>query len=114
MAAAAYAGTVGLLGGGLHFTSAIDARLPWHSLPLAGTGLLVAVALPMTVTAWVNWRGHRRAADAAIVAGAALLAWIAIEIALIRTYSWMQPVCAGYGVLIAALGWRARTGRHTG
>ena len=39
-------------------------------------------------------------ADAAVVlAGLALVGWIVGEVAFLRTFSWMQPVCAGYGAL---------------
>ena len=43
-----------------------------------------------------------------MLAGTALVGWILLEIALIRTFAWLQPVCGGYGLLVAALGWRAR------
>ena len=49
IALSAYAGTVGLLGGGISFGDTIDARLPFDSLILAGLALLAIVAVPMTV-----------------------------------------------------------------
>jgi hypothetical protein len=40
-----------------------------------------------------------------VTAGLALVGWIVVEVAFIRTFSWMQPVCAAYGALLAGLGW---------
>ena len=51
IALSAYAGAVGLLGGGISFGETIDARLPFDSLILAGLALLAIVAVPMTVAA---------------------------------------------------------------
>lgn len=112
MAVAGYAGAVGLLGGGIDFGPAITGRLPWHSPVVAGMALLAVVAAPMTVAAAAAWGGHRWAGPTGVVAGAALVGWIVVEVAVIRTYSWMQPFCAGYGLLVAALGGRAAAGRR--
>lgn len=111
MAGAAYAGALGLIGGGIDFgglQATILDRVPFHSTVLAGVALLAAVALPMTVAAVAAWRGTVRAPEIVAVAGLALIGWVVVEIAIIRTYSWMQPFCGTYGLLVTILGWRLR------
>ena len=61
IALSAYAGAVGLLGGGISFGDTIDARLPFGSLLLAGLALLAIVALPMTVAAVAAAKGTHTA-----------------------------------------------------
>jgi hypothetical protein len=105
MAVAAYAGVVGLMTGVLDMGTLLNGRLPFGSPVLGGLALLVIVALPMTVAAVAAWRGLPWAEAAVVTAGLALVGWIVVEVAFIRTFSWMQPVCAAYGALLAGLGW---------
>lgn len=42
------------------------------------------------------------------LAGAALIGWIVVEIAFIRSFSWLQPACALYGAAVLGLGLRLR------
>jgi hypothetical protein len=113
MAAAAYAGVIGLAGGSIDMGGVVNHRLPLHSPVLPAVALLAVVALPMTAAAAAAWRGIPRAPEIVAVAGLALLGWIVVEIAFIRTFAWLQPVCAAYGALMVALGWRlARTRAH--
>lgn len=109
MAVAAAAGAVGLVGGGIDFGEPIHSRLPLGSYPLAGVALALLVAVPMGAAAVAAWRRDREAAKWAIVAGAVLVGWIAVEVAFIRTYSWMQPVCLAWGAAVLATGWRMRS-----
>jgi hypothetical protein len=117
MAVAAGVGAVGLIGGGLDLGPTVTARLPADSPGLAGVALVLIVGLPMTTTAVAGIRRSPAAADLAVLAGAALVGWIAIEAAVIRTFSWLQPACLLYGAVVAALGVLARRvgttpGRH--
>jgi hypothetical protein len=105
MAVAAYAGVVGLMTGVLDMGTLLNGRLPLRSPVLGAFALLVIVALPMTVAAVAAWRGLPWADPAVVTAGLALVGWIVVEVAFIRTFSWMQPVCAAYGALLAGLGW---------
>jgi hypothetical protein len=107
MAIAAYAGVVGLMAGVLDMGTLVNGRLPFSSPVLGGLALLLIVALPMTAAAVAAWRGLPWASAAAVLAGLALIGWIVVEVAFIRTFSWMQPVCAVYGALLAGLGWRS-------
>lgn len=109
----AYAGGIGLTGGGIDMGPTITDRFPWDSPVLAGSSLVVVVALPMTVTAYLALRGDRRWSGAAVVAGALLVGWIVVQVAVIRTFSWMQPVSAAAGLAVLAAGWRARRRRVT-
>lgn len=108
MAFASFAGVVGLIGGSLDLGATVNSRLPFHSPVLGGFALLLIVAVPMTAAAVAAWRGDPGSAGLLMLAGAALVGWILVEIAFIRTFAWLQPVCGGYGLLVAALGWHAR------
>ncbi|GAA5152315.1 MULTISPECIES: hypothetical protein [Amycolatopsis] len=98
----AYAGAVavatGVLGPG------VEARLPFESPVFAGVALAVVVGVPMTVVTTLGLRGDARTSAAAVVAGALLIAWIAVEVGFVRTYSWLQPVFAFAGVAVLHTG----------
>lgn len=109
MAVGGAAGSVGLIGGGIDFgdlTAQIMDRVPWHSGVLAGSALLATVALPMTAAMVSALRRSPRQGLIAVAAGMSLLGWIVLEVAIVQTYSWMQPFCGTYGAVVAALGWR--------
>lgn len=103
MCAAALAGVVGLAGGGLDLGPDINARVPAASPVLAAVALGLVVAVPTGAAAVAGWRRSRRTAALAGFAGTALIGWIAVEVAVIRTFSWLQPACALYGALLLAL-----------
>jgi hypothetical protein len=105
IALSAYAGAVGLVGGGISFGETINARLPYGSLFLGGIALLFFVALPMTVAAVAALRNVRNASDIVMGAGLLLVAWIAIELAFIKSYSWFHPTYLGLGILVVLCGW---------
>ncbi|MFC7615412.1 hypothetical protein ACFQV2_19800 [Actinokineospora soli] len=108
MAVWAFAGVIGVYGGGVDFGPVVTARLPWESPVLAGTALLLAVAVPMSVAAGLVWRRSRSGPVALLAAGLLLVAWILVQILFIRTFSWLQPVCFGYGFVVAWLGAASR------
>jgi hypothetical protein len=112
MALAASSGAIGLIGGSLDLGSTVNNRLPLRSPVLGGVALLLIVAVPMALAAVAAWRGAPGAPTLLLLAGTALVSWILVEIAFIRTFAWLQPVCGSYGLLVAALGWHAgRTAR---
>lgn len=100
-----YAGVVGLMGGGISFGDTINGRLPFGSLPLAGLALLVIVAVPMTVASVAAGRGAQYAADIVFGAGLLLIAWIAVELAFIKEYSWFHPTYLAAALVVLGLGW---------
>jgi hypothetical protein len=99
----ALAGAVGLVGGGLDFGAEIDGRLPFESLVLAGCALAAIVGVPSLVLALAAWRGDPRTAACAVATGVALIGWIAVQVAFIRSFSWFQPtyVVIGAGLVVA-------------
>ena len=105
IALSGYAGAVGLLSGGISFGPAVDARLPFGSLVLAGVALLLVVAVPMTVASVAAGRGTRHAPDLVFGAGLLLVAWIAVELAFIKVYSWFHPSYLVAAIVVLALGW---------
>ena len=121
VAASGVAGVYGLGSGGISFGADIDARLPFHSSLLAGLALLCFVVVPHSWAAVSAWRGMPRADDLLTFAGGALVAWIAVELAFIQTYSWFHPVFLAVGLGTLWAGWHplgrgtssGRTGRLT-
>ncbi len=105
IALSGYGGVVGLLGGGISFGGTIDARLPLGSLFVAGLALLAVVAVPMTVASVAAGRGMRYGADIVFGAGLALVAWIAVELAFIKAYSWFHPTYLVAAIVVLGLGW---------
>lgn len=104
MSATAAAGVVGLVGGGIDLGPTIRPRLPLHSQVLGGAALGGIVGVPMGVAAVAGWRRSPRTGDLAVVAGTALAGWIVGQVAIIRTYFWLQPVCFAYGAAVAGAG----------
>ena len=93
------------MGGGISFGDTINARLPFGSLVLAGAALLAIVALPMTAAAIAAARDTRRSADIVFGAGLLLVAWIAVELAFIKAYSWFHPTYLVAAIVVLGLGW---------
>jgi hypothetical protein len=75
-------------------------RLPFGSAVLGGLALAVVVALPMTVAAYQAAKGRPDAAATAMAAGLLLVGWILVQLAIIRTFSWLQPTMAIAGLLV--------------
>lgn len=87
------------------------AHTPFESFLVPGV-LLGGIGAACAAAALLAWRRSRAAIDAAIVAGGALVVWIAAERAMLREASWLQ---AGYGALgLALLGLGARAGLRSG
>jgi hypothetical protein len=104
MAVAAIGGGLGLLTGRLDLGNTVIMRLPLQSPAVGGTALLVWVGVPMAVAAALVITRSRNTDVALISAGGLLLEWIAIEIAVIRTFSWLQVVCCGWALILIILG----------
>jgi hypothetical protein len=108
---AAWAGVLGLVSGALDLTRPIERRLPFHSPVFGAIALAIIVALPCTVTAWLAGRQSLRAGAAGAVSGWLLVGWILVEVAVVRTFSPLQPICAGLGALLVTLGRRLQRSR---
>jgi hypothetical protein len=101
----AYAGVVGLVGGAISFGETINARLPYQSLFLAAMALLLVVAAPMTAAAVACLPELHYASVLVIGAGLLLVAWIAVELAFIKSHSWFHPTYLGLAMLVLISGW---------
>ena len=100
------AGAIGLAGGGIDMGATVEDRFPFGPV-VAGIALLLAVAVPMAAATWALWRGSPYGLSLALLAGLVLVGWIVVEVLFIRTFTWLQPVCLVYGVLVAWVAWRA-------
>lgn len=110
-------GGAGLIRDGMDMPADWAQRLPFGSCAFAGIALLVTVGLPQLLSCVLVLRGHRRAALAGAIAGLALIAWIAVQLLIMRRYFFLQPVIAGLGLaeLLLAVGWLRSAlppGRH--
>jgi hypothetical protein len=65
---------------------------------LGGIALAMVVAAPFTIVALLAWRGDQRADPAAMFAGALLIGWIIVQLAILRTLSGLQAIYAAVGV----------------
>jgi hypothetical protein len=114
IAVSAYGGAAALLAGVIDLGAVIEARLPFGSTVFAGIALALVVAVPMTVAAHRAATGAAHAAGAAMTAGVLLVGWILVELAVIRTFSWLQPVLAAAGVAVLLGGLWPRLRRPAG
>jgi len=108
VALSAFVGAAGLMTGFMDPGTTIDARLPFASSAFGGIALAVVVGVPMTVAAIDAWRSNPQMDTMAIGAGMLLVGWIVVEMAVIRSFSWLQPALLSVGVAIAAAGYRGR------
>lgn len=103
-ALAAGVGAVGLATGLIALGDEIESRLPLASPVVAGLGLAMVVALPLSALTLLAWVGHPAVAPAEVVAGSMLVGWITIEVAFIREFSWLQLVYGAIGLGFAVHG----------
>ncbi len=54
----------------------------------------------------LSWRGSQQADNVAVGAGLVLMGWIVVEMAIIRSFSWLQPAYFLIGGAIATSGFR--------
>ena len=107
LAVSAYFGSLGMATGLLPLDQEMSSRLPLRSPVLGGLALAVVVALPATWAAVLSARRHPRSRDVTALAGVALVGWIVVEIAVVRMFSPLQPICAAVGVGFVTGGSRA-------
>ena len=105
-AAGAWGGAAGLATGTLNLGAQVTGRLPFASPVFGAAALTAIVAVPFTVLATLAWKADRRAALAAVAAGALLVGWIAVELAFIRSVSFLQPFYLLVGASFVLVGRR--------
>ena len=76
---------------------------PFASYAVPGAILFVVVGGSSAAAAVAVIAGARRARTFAFTAGAVLLGWIAVQVAIIGYVSWLQPAMAAAAVMILAL-----------
>jgi len=103
---AALGGALGLVGGSLDLGDKVTARLPFQSPVFAGMALAVVVGLPTLVLAGLALRHDSRTDVVAVGAGFALICWIAVQLAVIREFSWLQAVFVVVGASLMLIGLR--------
>jgi hypothetical protein len=105
----ALAGSALVAAGVVDFGNTVTARLPFHSTAFAAIALALVVGLPMAVVTVLAATGHPRAAEAAMIAGALLVGWIGVQLAVIRTFSLLQPVMLIVGTAVFLTGVAVRS-----
>jgi len=98
-------GGIGLAVNGMGMPSEWLDRLPVDTWTLPGAALLLTVAVPQLVAAWLVWRKDRRAGAVGFGAGGALVLWIAVQLLVLQRYFFLQPVIAVLGAMTMALDW---------
>jgi hypothetical protein len=110
-AAAVYGGAE-LIRDGFGMPDGWLAGTPLTGWVLPGVALLIGVAVPQLAAAALIGSGVRPGLAAGYLAGLLLIAWIAVELLILRRYFFLQPVIAGVGAAEILLAWRwQRSGR---
>jgi len=104
--AAAVYGGIGLIRDGLGMPNGWLAGTPLTGWVLPGVALLIAVAVPQLAAAALIVAGTRPGLAAGFLAGLLLVAWIAVQLLILRRYFFLQPVIAGIGAAEVLLAWR--------
>jgi hypothetical protein len=113
--AVAVYGGAGLIRDGFGMPDGWLAGTPLTGWVLPGVALLLGVAVPQFAAAALIGSGARPALAAGYLAGLLLIAWIAVELLILRRYFFLQPVIAGLGAAEVLLAWRwQRAARHRG
>jgi len=76
---------------------------PFESYVIPGLFLLIVVGGAMVTAAATVLLRPRRGAWASLIAGAILILWIIVQVAMIGYLSWLQPICLVLGILICVL-----------
>jgi hypothetical protein len=104
-AAAVYGGAE-LIRDGFGMPDGWLAGTPLTGWVLPGIALLIGVAVPQFTAAVLIAAGGRPGLAAGYLAGLLLIAWIAVELLILRRYFFLQPVIAGIGIAEILLAWR--------
>ena len=107
VALSALGGALGLATGAVALGAELNGRLPFASPVLAGVALLIVVAAPFFVVAWMAWRGAPGVERFAFLAGLILAGWIVVQLAIIRELSFFQPLYLAIAVAFMVIGRRA-------
>jgi hypothetical protein len=79
---------------------------PFTSYFIPSLFLFGVVGGTLAVAAVAVFANARWARRAALIAGSIMLAWIAVQLAVMGFVSWLQPVIAAAGTFVLALAWQ--------
>ena len=105
-------GAVAVYGGAELIRNGFGMPDSWlHGTPLTGwvlpgTALLIGVAVPQLAAAALIGAGGRAGLAAGYLAGLLLVAWIVVELLVLRRYFFLQPIIAAIGTAEVLLAWR--------
>jgi hypothetical protein len=99
----AFAGGIGMMGGGLDLPSDWLDGTPFSDYFFPGLILFVVVGGSMLAASLAVWSRHLFAGPASLAVGSILLIWITVQVALIGYRSWMQPTFFAFGLAIVVL-----------
>jgi hypothetical protein len=68
--------------------------------------LIVVVGGTSLIASLLVFRHSQHARVGAVCAGLVMMGWIAVQVGIIGSISWLQPAVAGAGLAILALAWR--------
>jgi hypothetical protein len=103
-------GGIGLVRDGMGLPAEWLAVTPFTTWTWPGIFLLAGVAAPMLTAAALELARVHTAGSVSVVAGAALVVWIAVQVAVLQQFSVLQPVMAGAGIAVVLA---ARWAHHT-
>ncbi len=109
-ALAAWGGAFGLASGVLAMGDELNRRLPFASPVLGGLALALIVAAPLTLLAYDAWTGATGTAAVSAQCGVLLVGWIVIQLAMLRTFSPLQPFYLAVGTMLIVWGRRHADG----
>jgi pimeloyl-ACP methyl ester carboxylesterase len=112
-ALAAWGGALALATGAIDLGDTLAARLPFASPVLAGMALAVVVAVPLSALAWSAWTASPRTSMVALATGSLLIAWIVVQVAVLRAFSLFQPAYLGVGIALVVVSGRVHPSRPT-
>lgn len=98
-------GGVGLMVNGLGMPGDWLDGTPFASWVLPGVALLVLVAVPQAVALVALVRDRPGADRWVLAAGVMLMAWIAVQLAVLQRYFFLQPVIFAFGAVEVTLAW---------
>ena len=98
-------GGIGLMVNGMGMPSEWLDRMPVDTWTWPGLALLLSVAVPQFVAAWLVTRHDPRAGVVGLAVGAALVLWIVVQLAVLQRYFFLQPVIAGIGLVEVLVSW---------
>ena len=104
----AFGGGVSLMVGWIDIGDSLSERLPFSSPVFGGLALMLIVGLPFSMVCRRAWVGDRRAGVTAFVAGVLLVGWIIVQLASIRSVSFLHPLFLAVGVVFTVVGYRSR------